>query len=277
MEIFPFAYLDLGFKFLIETVLIAVIIYFTYRSVEGSYAIPAMIGVFLIVFVNGLVSLLGLNTINFILRKIMDVGILAVFIIFQPEIRRMLNSLGKKSKMWRFLKSKSSMEYEEIVNEVIEAIKVLTRTKTGGLMVFIRSGMVQDVHDKGIEIDAHIRSSLIVTIFNVKTPLHDGAILIKGDKITRAKVLLPLSNDVNLQQNLGSRHRAAVGATENNDVFVVAVSEETGRISFAESGNLESGLTIQTLRQKINEQYEQMTSSEKAEDVVFDKSKPETA
>lgn len=266
MDLLPFGFLEFGIKDFFETLIIATVLYFLYRAIRGSYAIPAFTGIIIIFIINAVVSALGLNTINFILRKIMDVGILAVFIIFQPEIRRLLYSLGRNTKVERWgIFGKAPDQQENVISEVIEAVKTLTRTKTGALIVFTRSGNLQDLIDPGVKIDAKVSRQLILTIFNKETPLHDGAVIIKDQLIERASCHLPLSNNTNLQQNLGTRHRAAVGATESNDAFVVVVSEETGRISIANNGTLESGLTIQKLRQQINENLQQ----DKKEEVDF--------
>lgn len=248
MEVFPIGFLEFGVKDFIETLIIATILFYLYKWIRGSFAIPAFIGLVFIFVLNAGVSALGLNTINFFLRKIMDVGILAVFIIFQPEIRRLLYNLGQNTS---FDKLFSRNQSEDVISEVINAVKELTKTKTGALIVFARGAALQDTIENAIKLDAKVKKELLVTIFAKDTPLHDGAVIIKGDRIIAASCLLPISSNPTISNAFGTRHRAAVGVTESNNVFVVVVSEETGRISVAKNGSLTSGLTIQKLRQDM--------------------------
>lgn len=250
MKLFPIGFLDFGLKDFFETLIIAVAIYYLYRWIRGSFAVPAFIGLIIVLAVNALVSALGLTTINYILKSVMDVGVLAVFIIFQPEIRKLLYQIGQNTNLDRFLGKTQS---ESVIDEVIEAVKALARTKTGALIVFARSSSLQDLVDAGIRLDAKISHQLLVTIFNKHTPLHDGAVIIRNNRIIACSTYLPISQNRNISSVFGTRHRAAVGITESNNVFVVIVSEETGRISIARNGALTSGLTIQKLRAEMEE------------------------
>jgi diadenylate cyclase len=200
--------------------------------------------------INALVSALGLTTINFILRSILDVGVLAVFIIFQPEIRKLLYSLGQNTNLDRFFVQSNS---DTIIDEVIDAVRNMSHSKTGALIVFARSSSLQDLVDVGVKLDARVNSELLQTIFNRTTPLHDGAVVIRSNRIVAASCYLPISQNQNISSVFGTRHRAAVGVTETNNVFVVVVSEETGRISIARNGSLTSGLTIQKLRSEMKQ------------------------
>ncbi len=250
MKIIPIGFLDFGFKDFIETFIIAISIYYLYKWIRGSFAVPAFIGLIVVLAINAIVSVLGLTTINYILRSIMDVGVIAVFIIFQPEIRRLLYNIGQNTNFERiFTKSQS----ESVIDEVIEAVKTLSRTKTGALIVFAKSSSLQDLVDAGIKLDAKISSQLLVTIFNKETPLHDGAVIIRNNRIMASSCYLPISQNRNISSVFGTRHRAAVGISESNNVFVLIVSEETGRISVAKNGALTSGLTIQKLRAEMYE------------------------
>lgn len=197
-----------------------------------------------------MVSALGLTTINFILRGILDVGVLAVFIIFQPEIRKLLYNLGQNTNLDRFFLSSNS---DSTIDEVIDAVRSMSHTKTGALIVFARTSSLQDLVDVGIKLDATVNSELLQTIFNRTSPLHDGAVVIRNSRIVAASCYLPISQNQNISSVFGTRHRAAVGITETNNVFVVVVSEETGRISIARNGSLTSGLTIQKLRSEMQQ------------------------
>jgi diadenylate cyclase len=259
LDFFPIGFLEFGIKDFIETLIIASILFYLYKWIRGSFAIPAFIGLVFIFVLNAGVSALGLNTINFFLRKIMDVGILAVFIIFQPEIRKLLYSLGLNTNFDKLFSKKQS---ENVINEVINAIKLLSKTKTGALIVFAQGNALNDIVEAATEIDARVKTDLLLAIFNKDAPLHDGAIIIKGNRIMAAGCLLPLSANQNILSVFGTRHRAAVGVSESNNVFVVVVSEETGKISIAQHGRLISGLTIQKLRVEMAENLSKNMASD---------------
>lgn len=244
----PIGFLEFGVKDFIETLIIAMALFYLYKWIRGTFAIQAAVGLVFVIILNALVSALGLTTINFILRSIMDVGVLAVFIIFQPEIRKLLYRLGQNTNLDRFFMRSNS---ETVIDEVIEAVKSMARTKTGALIVFARSSSLQDLVDVGVKLDAQVNTELIETIFNKETPLHDGAVVIRNNRIVAASCYLPISQNPNISSVFGTRHRAAVGISETNNVFVIVVSEETGRISVAQNGSLTSGLTIQKLRAEM--------------------------
>lgn len=244
----PVGFLEFGIKDFVETLIIALVLYYLYRWIRGTFAIQAGIGLVFVILINVVVSAMGLTTINFILRSILDVGVLAVFIIFQPEIRKLLYRLGQNTNLDRFFARTNS---ETLIDEVIEAVKNMARTKTGALIVFARSSSLQDLVDVGVKLDAEVNTELLETIFNKDTPLHDGAVIIRNNRIVAASCYLPISQNPNISSVFGTRHRAAVGVSENNNVFVIVVSEETGRISVAQNGSLNSGLTIQKLRAEM--------------------------
>ncbi len=246
----PIGFLEFGIKDFVEVFIIALVLYYLYRWIRGTFAIQAAVGLVFIIIINALVSALGLSTINFILRRILDVGVLAVFIIFQPEIRKLLYSLGQNTNLDRFFVRTNS---ETVIDEVIDAARAMSHTKTGALIVFARTSTLQDLVDVGVKLDATVNSELLQTIFNKNTPLHDGAVVIRNSRIVAASCYLPISQNPNISSVFGTRHRAAVGITETNNVFVVVISEETGRISIARNGALTSGLTIQKLRSEMNE------------------------
>ncbi|MDG5766819.1 diadenylate cyclase CdaA [Balneolales bacterium ANBcel1] len=245
MVILPIGFLEFGLKDLIETLIIAAVIVLLYRWIRGSFAVPVVIGLIIVFGVNAIVSMFDLTTINFVLRRLLDVGILAVIIIFQPEIRKLLYNIGENTSLYRFFDRGGSFS---VIDEVIDAVKSLSRSKTGALIVFAKGATLNDLVDKGVAIDADVSSELLLTIFNNDTPLHDGAVIIRHNKIVAASAYLPISQNPNISTVFGTRHRAALGISEVNDVLVVVVSEETGRISVAQNGSLTSGMTIQKLR-----------------------------
>ncbi len=252
MDVIPIGFLDFGLRDLIETLIIATVLYFLYRWIRGSFAVPAFVGIVIVFAVNALVSVLGLTTISFVMHRILDVGILAVVIIFQPEIRKLLYNIGRNTSFDKFF---NKGETVSVTDEVVDAAKTLSRYKTGALMVFSNTEKLNDLVDPGIRLDAIVTSKLIITIFNKETPLHDGALLIVDDKIIAASCYLPISQNPNISSVYGTRHRSAVGVSESNNVLVVIVSEETGRISVARNGILTSGLTVQKLRNEMDNFY----------------------
>jgi len=266
--VIPIGFLDFGLKDLLETLVIALVLFYLYRWIRGTFAIQAALGLLFIIVINAVVSLLGFTTLNFMLRSVLDVGVLAVFIIFQPEIRKLLYSLGQNTTFDRLMGRTGS---ESVIEEVITAVKNMAQTKTGALIVFAKSSSLQDLVDVGIRLDAKVNSELIQTIFQKDTPLHDGAIVIRNNRIVAASCYLPISQNPNISSVFGTRHRAAVGVSETNNVFVVIVSEETGRISIAKNGGLTSGLSIQKLRLEM----EKAVGEEKEEDVGFSSEKAE--
>jgi len=266
-KLIPIGFLEFGFKDLLETLIIAFILYYLYRWIRGTFAIQAAIGLLFIILINAAVSILGFSTLNFLLRSVLDVGVLAVFIIFQPEIRKLLYNLGQNTSLNRFFNQSSS---DSLVEEVVEAVRNMSHSKTGALMVF-SSNPLQDLVDAGVPLDARVNAELLQTIFQKDTPLHDGAVVIRNNRIVAASCYLPISQNPNISSVFGTRHRAAVGVSETNNVFVVVVSEETGRISIAKNGALTSGLSIQKLRSELEELF----GKQAEEELGFSASKPD--
>lgn len=265
----PIGFIEFGIKDFIETLIIAGILVYLYRWIRGTFVIQATFGIILIIIINFVLSLVGFSTINFILRRILDVGVLAVFILFQPEIRKLLYRLGTNTSFERFFSRSGSTE---MIDEVIEAVKKMSKTRTGALIVFARQSSLQDLVDAGVKIDSIVKAELLLTIFQKDTPLHDGAVVIRNNRIVAASCYLPISQNPNIAQSFGTRHRAAVGISETNNVLVLIVSEETGRISISRNGSLTSGLTIQKLRAEMEEAF---GTSDFEEDMSFSSGQPE--
>lgn len=266
----PIGFLEFGIKDFIEVLIITMVLFYLYRWIRGTFAIQAAVGLVFIIIINAVVSALGLSTINFILRGILDVGVLAVIIIFQPEIRKLLYRLGQNTNLDRFFVRSNP---DTVIDEVIEAVRNMSHSQTGALIVFARTSSLQDLVDVGVKLDARVNSQLLQTIFNKSTPLHDGAVVIRNNRIVAASCYLPISQNQNISSVFGTRHRAAVGITETNNVFVVVVSEETGRISIAQKGSLTSGLTIQKLRSEMQEALGEQNMDD--ENVAFSSSQSE--
>ena len=206
-------------------------------------------GIVIFIVALWLSSLLNLRGINYILSYVVEWGVLALFIVFQPELRRGLEQLGSKNiRLVRLLSTEQhSTELEKAIDQTVLACMEMSKTRTGVLIVFERSMMLNDMLRSGTTLDAAVSSELLKNIFFVKAPMHDGAVIIRNGRILGAGCMLPLSKNVNLSRDLGMRHRAGIGMSENSDAVVVIVSEETGSISVAIGGMLKRHLMPETL------------------------------
>jgi diadenylate cyclase len=220
------------------------------KLVKGTRALQLLKGIFFLVIATILSSVFNLTILNMILTSFMTYGVILLIIMFQPEIRRGLEQLGS-NKVNRFF----GIE-EEIANKVKENIFKLTiatselsQSKTGALIVIEKSIKLKDIIDSGIVINSEISPQLLVNIFEPKTPLHDGAVIISESKIMAAACMLPLANDKNIPKTLGTRHRSALGISKETDAIVVVVSEETGKISVAKNGTLIADVKEDALKQ----------------------------
>lgn len=227
---------------IVEIIIIAVIMYYLILWFRKSRAWGLLKGILVLLIFMFIASIFHLTTLLWIINKTLNVGIIAIVIIFQPELRRALEELGKKNVIFKLFKLGDSLIDEELsdktVDEITRASLELARTKTGALMVIKQEHDLGQYVDTGIKLDANVTSQLLINIFEKNTPLHDGAIVIEGDKIVAATCYLPLSDSISLSKDLGTRHRAGLGVSEVSDCIVIIVSEETGSISIAKEGKL---------------------------------------
>ena len=225
---------------LIETSIIALIVYEVLYWIIDTKAWTLLKGIIVILVFTIASVMLNLNTIIWIMSKSALFMGLAIIVIFQPELRKALEKLGSQNfmKMIPLIESSKDDTNEEIIDEIVKATFAMGKVKTGALMVFKRTENLGDIKETGIKIDGLISSGLIINIFEKNTPLHDGAVVIEGDRVASATCYLPLSDNMNISKDLGTRHRAALGVSEANDSLTVIVSEETGGISVAEKGKL---------------------------------------
>ena len=221
---------------------LAIVIFLLYcflKVVKGSRAWQLIKGIALLIVATWISGLLNLKILNWILTGIMNLGVIAIIVIFQPELRRALEQLGT-NKFTRFFgidKDLATKTKEDIYKIVIAATE-LSKAKTGALIVIERDIKIQDIISSGIPMNAEVSPQLLVNIFEPKTPLHDGAVVISNNKIAAAACVLPLADDKDIAKELGTRHRAALGISKESDSIVVVVSEETGKISVAKDGTL---------------------------------------
>ena len=220
------------------TIVIFLLVYFV-KVAKKSRVWQLLKGVVLLIVITILSNLLELRLLYFILTSFMSYGVIALLIIFQPELRRAIEQLGSStfSKLFGIDKSIRDKTKEDIYKVVIAA-EEMAKSKTGALIVFERDIKIQDIIETGIKLDAEISPQMLVNIFVPKTPLHDGAVIISNNKITAAACILPLADDKDIARELGTRHRAAIGISKESDAIAVVVSEETGKISIAKDGTL---------------------------------------
>lgn len=240
----------------IEIIIIAIIFYYLIIWFKKTRAWTLFKGIIIILIVVLLAAVFNFNTILWIASKTLSVGIIALIIIFQPELRRALEQLGRRS-IFRGLLSASASKKElfsdKTLEETMEAVADLSRYRTGALICFeTEVGLDEYVHT-GIELDSVVSSQLLENIFEDKTPLHDGAVIIRDDRIVAATCYLPMSNSTAINKKYGTRHRAGLGLSEVTDAFTIIVSEETGQISLAVGGELIEDVDFGELKKRLVE------------------------
>ena len=224
---------------IIDISIVIFLVYCFLKIVKGSRAWQLIKGIALLIIATWVSGLLNLKILNWILTGIMNLGVIAIIVIFQPELRRALEQLGT-NKLARFfgIEKDLSTKTKEDIYKIVIASTELSKAKTGALIVIERDIKIQDIINTGIPMDAEVSPQLLVNIFEPKTPLHDGAVIISNNKIAAAACVLPLADDKDIAKELGTRHRAAIGISKESDSIVVVVSEETGKISVAKDGTL---------------------------------------
>ena len=233
---------------IIDILVVAVVLYYLFRFVRNRRASKLAAGIVLL-FVLYLVSdLFELNTIRFLMDNIFQVGLIAIMIVFQPELRSMLESFGGQTKRFKDLTTHTPDKNLEMVEQLSSAVADLSKDCTGALIVIERDTPLGDFAKSGTEINGDVSALLLRNLFFNKSPLHDGAVIIRGGRIHAAGCFLPLSMNTEIRKELGTLHRAALGAIENSYAVVIVVSEETGVISVARDGALKRGYSAQSLK-----------------------------
>lgn len=234
----------------IDIVIVAIVLYKLYYMIKDTRAVALLKGLVVLLVMTLVSKWLSLNVINWLLQKTMTVVLVALPIVFQPELRRALEQLGRGG-LFRKNVFLNEQEAELFVNEMVKAAVALSRNKIGALLVIEREIGLNDYMEQGIKIDGIVSSEFIINIFIPNTPLHDGASIIRGNRVMAAGCLLPLTEASNLNKELGTRHRAAIGLTEQTDAVVIVVSEETGVVSLARGGQLLRYLDSEGLRKNL--------------------------
>ncbi len=246
MGFVPFTFIDL-----IDIILVAVVMYWIYRTTKGTNAPYILTGIIIVYLVWVVVRTLNMELLSTILGQIISVGVIALIIVFQPEIRRFLQMIGMRQKRFGFITRIFSTGDECAsmqIAPIVTACREMAETKTGALIVIGQQSDLKLITEGGIALDARVSTSLLKNIFFKNAPLHDGAAVIEGDRIVAAKCILPVTQS-DVPKSYGTRHRAAIGLSEISDAIVVVVSEETGGISIAQGGNLRRNIEPRMLQQ----------------------------
>lgn len=233
---------------LIDIVVVAYFLYRIYLMLKNTRAATLVKGLLVLVLFMLISKWLNLHVISWLLEKSMTVIMVALPVVFQPELRRALEQIGR-GRLFNKGSELDEQEMEEMLNAVANATVIMSRRKEGALMVFERETGLEERIETGVAVDGLISDSLLLNIFEKDTPLHDGAVIIRGKRIVAASCLLPLTENRNLSQELGTRHRAAIGISEQSDAVVLVVSEETGAVSIARNGELMRYLTADDVKE----------------------------
>ena len=240
---------------ILDIVLVTYLIYRVVLLVRTTASMRIFKGIIAILVVSALTQIWGLRTLNFLLGQILSIGLLALVILFQPELRRMMDHLGSTVSLRRFLTPEKKLdEMEMVIHQTVKACEIMGRERVGALIVFARTHQLDEYFKTGTVIDGRVSEQLIRNIFFPKAALHDGAMIIRDGRIAAAGCVMPLSDSHRLSADLGTRHRAGVGTSEASDAVVVIVSEETGTISVAVGGMLKRHLAPQTLERLLRQE-----------------------
>ncbi len=249
LKLFHILFIDVTVFDLLDILLISYILYKLYFFLRGTRAFQMAVGLFFILLVSIFAQLFNLSAVTWLFQNLKTVWLILFVIIFQPELRRMLTTLGQ-SRLVRYLVNVSE---SKVIDELIRAVGELAKHRFGALIVIVRNTGLRAIIETGIKIQAEVSAPLLISIFNPRSPLHDGAVIIQGEVIVAAKCILPLSQELKSDSGLGTRHRAGLGISEESDAFVIIVSEETGRISLALGGRLHRNVPIDEVKQRLNE------------------------
>ena len=256
--LFKIGFLEVGWVDLVDIALVGVLLYQVYKLIRGSIAVNIFLGILALYLVYLIVRAAQMELLTMILGQFMGVGVLAMIILFQPEIRKFLLVIGRgtefRENIFKSIANWRQEAHDDFeISEVMEAAKSLKATKTGALIVFSRDTELKFYAQTGDAIDAEVNKRLLLSIFNKNSPLHDGAVIIHKGRIKAARCVLPVSENDHIPANYGLRHRAAVGMSENTDTLVLAISEETGRTLLARNGQYIRSIKLRQVEQKVLE------------------------
>lgn len=245
----------IGFWDIVDILIVAYLIYKIIDLIRKTSSYSVAKGLLILLLVLWLSSALNLTMINWILKKAVDIGLIALVILFQPELRKLLSKVGTKSFWGLFSKKAQNIsEIDAVITQTVLACEQMAESKTGALIIFERNYKLNDIMSTGTIVNADVTSALLKNIFFPNTPLHDGALIIRNCRIAAAGCVLPLTSSTNLSKDLGMRHRAGIGVSEQSDSVVIIVSEETGAISIAIEGMLKRNLDRETFEKILRKE-----------------------
>lgn len=257
-----FGFLEVSIADILDILLLGLIIFFAFKWLRGSSAVSIFVAIVSLYLIRVVVSAFNMRLMTALMETVLDVGVLALIVIFQPEIRKFLISLGNRymnNAKGRaiinriFGKNTANITDSQTVNDLTEACRRMSEDKTGALIVIAHKVPLDDIISTGDQIDAAIHRRLILNLFFKNSPLHDGALVIVGNRLTAARCTLPITERTNIPANYGMRHKAAIGITEETDADAIIVSEETGNVSFAKGGKVTPIQNINELKLLLNE------------------------
>jgi len=274
--LFKIGFLEVSWVDVIDITLVSILLYQVYKLIRGSIAVNIFLGILALYLIYLIVSAAEMELLAKILGEFMGVGVLAMIILFQPEIRKFLLVIGRgtefRENIFKSISNwRNTYQDDFDIHQITEAAKALKATRTGALIVFTRDVELRFYAETGDMIDAEVSKRLLLSIFNKHSPLHDGAVIIYKGKIKAARCVLPVSENDHLPPHFGLRHRAAVGMSENTDTLVLAISEETGRLILARNGKYLRGLKLKQVEQKIQD-YLHKTEPENWEEISVEES-----
>lgn len=234
----------------LDILIVSFVLYKLLLLIRETRAEQVLKGLAILLLVTYLSEVLQFSTVYWILKNTATVGVIALLIVFQPELRRALEQIGR-GQLLDMLFLHDDQDFTKLINEVVHSVQNLAKTKTGALIVLERKTGINEVIETGVKIDGELSEALLLNIFFENTPLHDGAVIIRGDRIAAAGCFLPLTENSNISKQLGTRHRAALGITEISDAIAIVVSEETGVITIASNGKLTRYLDSKALREML--------------------------
>ena len=246
---------SMGIKDIIDILLLALVLFFIYKIVRDNRAGKLIVGLVTLLFISLLATVFEMHALNFILKNFTQIGVVVVLILFQPEFRSALEKVGEAPMAGIkniVAETNNLASINADVDAICSAVSDLSRDKTGALIVIERSTKLGDFINSGVLVDAAISPHMLKNLFFSNAPLHDGAVIIRDRRICAAGCFLPLSTKIDINKDLGTRHRAAIGLTELSDAIVIVVSEETGMISISKEGNLERNFSYSSLKQELN-------------------------
>jgi len=256
---------------IIDILLVTFVIYKALRFIRDTRAVHLLKGVIVLVVTMQVSQFAKLHTVHYLLSNALQLGLIAIIIVFQPELRRALEQLGRTTmgQWFSFEERTDDIEKEKMLSKVCESCLSMSKSRIGALIVIEREIKIGDIVGTGITLNADVTAELLTNIFVPKTPLHDGAVIIRNNKIEAASCFLPLSQNPNVSKELGTRHRAGLGISEESDAVVVIVSEETGGISIACGGELNMKLSPEALRSNLAKLFDIKKRDRRLKKAIF--------